>query len=182
MAAQAAMARGRKRKDGPRDTSGRLKRPSWEPREDVRETAYEARTRLFGVSRSQAAAMPETSFLGLLRASDAISQRQYDAAMKFRQVMEDYHREHPIKGYPHVDPLHGGGGYEGEPSERDWYQWRRAWDGFDMANVALMKACAVDHRARAVVEAVVLNDAWQPHTVDALKIGLDHIADAFGLS
>jgi hypothetical protein len=173
------MMAGRKRKAGVvRQPGGRVdhssNRARREKAEDMRQVALEARTNVLGVPRHLTAAMPETTFLGLLCAQQAISERQMNAARRLRAIREEYDRLHPIKGFPHSSVFDHVGGHD-DSEESYVRRFERAADWHMRADVALWKANRVDHRARSAVEHIVLDEWEQPHLVEPLIIGLDHL-------
>lgn len=178
---------GRKRKANVnRQPGGRIDHSSTHARrqkaEDMRQVALEARTAVFGLTRTQAANMPETTFLGQLAAQQAISARQMDAAALFQEIRYEYDRLHPISGYPHSSPFDKMGGHDSSDGSEPSYiaKFERASDRYMKADTALWKANMIDRRAKSITERVVIWGYAMPHHVEALKVGLDYLAEALG--
>jgi hypothetical protein len=176
------MMAGRKRKPGViRQPGGRIDHGSNRARrgreEDMRQIAYDARTARFGVTRTQAAEMPETTFLGFLMAGKAITVRHMDAARRYREIIEDWDRYQLAKGYPHSSPFDKMGGYDGTDGTSEEYRrgYDRAESSWKAVQRCMAKARLVDFRAPEVTERVVLWDYDMRHQVDALIVGLDHL-------
>src|SRR3990167_1739681 len=105
---------GRKRKPGVREPNGRARRPPTAAIEaEARSVALDARMRVYGASKAIAEGMHGTNWLAYLVATGELKQRQYDAAMGWQELCEDYHKLHPVKRYPEAGNLDRGGGYDG---------------------------------------------------------------------
>src|SRR3990167_9560626 len=106
------MMAGRHRKPGVREPNGRARRPPTAAIEaEAMSVALGARMRVYGASKAIAEGMPGTSWLAYLVATGEIEPRQYEAAMGWRDLDEQYHKLHPIKRYPEAGNLDRGGGY-----------------------------------------------------------------------
>ena len=179
---------GRKRKAGVRRQPGGLIDHSSatarrQKAEDMTEVARMARGRVWDLPATLVAKMPESTFLGQLCARGAISARQMAAATLYQEIMHEYDRLTLAKGFPGTWMFDRMGGHDGSDGNEPSYvaKFERAGDRYLRADTALWKANAVDRRAKSVTERVVLWGYAMPHHVDALKIGLDFVADAFGL-
>ena len=162
-----------------------------------------ARQRVFGVRKENAEDMPETWFLGLLRAENiaferaradtgvrakdvppGITARQYDAAGDYRDLLRDWDRVHLLKSYPAAGDMDRGGGYDStdgtDPLYLDWV--RRVCDSKQNCDDALRDASKTDWRVRAVVESVIVHDVAQPDMLGTLRIGLNALANALNIS
>lgn len=173
-----------RRKHGPREPNGRHQRaPRQERADEVRRPVYEARQRVFGVTRAQAEAMPVTSFLGALVAAGEISQRQLEAAHAYLGVCRDYDRLHPsVRGYPESGNLDRGGGYDASEVGEDYLRrFRKVTGLWNRCERALRDTFSQDVRAYTVTQNVVLQGYHMPSHVDALRIGLNALAHVFGL-
>lgn len=180
-----ARRRGRKRKDGAaRRPDGRLHYGSKRERmEDMQRVVKEARQRVFGLSRDQASAMPETSTLGRLVATGEISRRQYEAAALYGEIV----RQHDIllgaKRLPRAGDLERQSGHDNEDGSSAAYRarYRHAMARYDRCRAALREAAAEDGMASSVVDAVAIADWWLPDLTPSLRIGLNHLARALGV-
>lgn len=175
------MARaGRKRKNGPREPKGALRTPTrYERQEDMTKVVKDARERVFGLSKTTAASMPETSVLGRLAATGEISSRQYEAAARYAEIV----REHDIllgsKGFPQAGNLDRAGGHDaGEESSAARARYRSAMARYDRCRAALRDASREDRMAASVVDAVAVNNWALPDLTSSLRIGLNHLCRA----
>lgn len=178
---------GRKRKaDARRQPGGRIdhssRRARTERAEDMTAVVLEARQRVFGVSPTVSRLMPETSFLGRLRAQNEISQRQYDAAMKYREAEQLYDSLHPVKGYPQAGNLDRGGSFDGREVDQDYIdRFTLALTRHQRCATALRGTASVDAHAEAVTKNVVLKGYEMPMHIPTLRIGLNALAKVLGL-
>lgn len=149
----------------------------------MQRVAKEARERVFGLSKKDAAAMPETSVLGRLVATGEISRRQYEAAARYAEIV----RQHDIllgaKGMPRAGDLERQGGFDGEDGTSAAYRarYRHAMARYDLSRAALREAMREDRMASSVVDAVALNDWSLPDMTPSLRIGLNHLARALDI-
>lgn len=143
----------------------------------------EARERVFGLSKSAAAAMPETSMLGRLVATGEISRRQYEAAATYAEIV----RQHDIllgaKGLPRAGDLERVASHDSDDGSSAAYKarYRHAMTRYDLCRAALREACREDRMASSVVDAVAVNNWALPDLTPSLRIGLNHLAQALGL-
>lgn len=151
--------------------------------QDTVSVAIQARQRVFGVSESDAKAMQETSFLAQLRVQDEISQRQYDAAMTYQALIEDYYHLYPIRKLAAAGDLDRGGGFDAsDGTDPDYIERARKITGMvSQCREALNDANKVDGRTRAVIENVVIRRTRQPWLVEPLRLGLNVLANVFNL-
>lgn len=96
------MRAGRKRKQGARDKSGKLLRPS----EDVRATVAQSRARRFGIEYKDGddkdLLRPEyASTIGILYVNKDITSQEYEAALKFESIYSSFTR---VCGIPSGSP------------------------------------------------------------------------------
>lgn len=187
---------GRKRKIGAREPNGKLQRAARsERREDLRAVGLEARARIFGVAEKTAADMPETSWLGVLRAEGrrcddelaksalrgeyrGITTSQYEAAKQYAGIVEDRRRMLQVPGFPeaaNLDRQGGRGGDEVTPGYADWCA--RVQRRLNLCEQALDR---LNDHERSVTKAVVLNGYQMPHRLDELRAGLNALAKALG--
>ncbi|MCW5697181.1 MAG: hypothetical protein KIS96_10690 [Bauldia sp.] len=164
-----------------REPNGRAKRGSAADRaEDMRAVALEARARVFALAKETAAAMPETSVLGRLRATGEISARQYEAGALYREVVRAYDRMMMARGLPKAGDLERRPSFDGSDGADPDY--RRAFDravrAFDECASALRTAAREDRLAPATVNAVAISDLSVPQFTPALRVGLNHLARA----
>jgi len=194
--------RGAKRKLANREPNGRAQRSRPEMRENMRSVALEARERVFGVSKQTAEDMPESAFLGRLRADNiaferaaksggtrrgdvppGITARQYDAATDYQELIRNWDRVHLLKGYPEAANMDRGGGYDSsdgtDPFYLDWV--RRICDTKQNCDDVLRDAAKVDWRVPIVIEAVVMHGNRAPDMLGTLRIGLNALANALNI-
>ncbi len=174
--------RGRKRKPGVvRLPDGRVKQGGKRERaEDMQRVAREARERVFGLSKTAAAAMPETSVLGGLVATGEISRRQYEAAARYAEIVRQHDILLGMKGMPRAGDLERQGGYDAEDGSGEAYRarYRHAMARYDHCRAALRDANREDRMAASVVDAVAVNNWSLPDLTPTLRIGLNHLARA----
>lgn len=179
---------GRKRKaDARRQPGGRIdhstERARRERAEDMTAVVLEARQRVYGVSAAVSKLMPETSFLGRLRAQNEISQRQYDAAMKYQKAEALYDSLHPVRGFPMAGNLDRGGSFDGREVDQDYIdRFRDAVKDHDKCERALASTAMEDAHSRQVTKQVVLKGYEMPAHIPTLRIGLNALAKALGVS
>ena len=167
---------GRKRKNTRRHPNGQVYRAPV----DERETALKARERVFKVTAMVAAEMPETSFLGRLRATGELSRRQMEAANAYRAILEEFHRLYPTRGYPEAANLDRGGGHDSSDGTEPEYvlRFRSLTAKERLCRQVLQDS---DHRAPNIVNAIVLLDHWQPQMIGVLRVGLNALANVLDI-
>jgi hypothetical protein len=110
------MRAGRKRKTGPREANGRLKRSYVSAREEAENAAValEARKRIFGLSERQARDPLASTVVGRLCLTGGITMAQHDAALRWLQTRNAYQRALAAKtDYTEPKPeVSGTGTYE----------------------------------------------------------------------
>lgn len=175
---------GRHRKSGLREPNGRIQRPAAAKQAaEMRATVLEARARVHGLTAAQAEAMPETTVLGRLRVKGLVTQRQYDAGARYRDIVREYDRMMLARPLPSAGDLHRSSGHDdGDGTEPDYVRrFVRARAAWIDAHATLIVAEAVF--PGSVVQAVVLGD-WEPTTataIAALGLALDALADTLRL-
>lgn len=149
----------------------------------MKSVALEARQRVFGISAELAQSMPETSSLGKLKVQKEITQRQFDAAGEYAKLMMTYDRLFPIKPLQPAGDLDRGGGYDASEGTDEWYiqHFRKTSRTVASCRDALMEADRTDSRCSRTVANVVFNDAYMPHLVGPLRLGLNALARVFDL-
>lgn len=143
----------------------------------------EARQRVYGLSKTAAAAMPETSVLGRLTATGEISRRQYEAAALYTEIVRQHDMLLGGRGLPSVGNLERRSGHDNEDGSSAAYRarYRRAMARYDLCRNALREAIAEDQMAPTVVDAVAIADWSLPDLTPSLRIGLNHLARALGV-
>jgi hypothetical protein len=170
---------GRKRKSGQRHPGGQLKTPNHSERPEImQQVALDARTRVFDLTRTQAAEMGESGFLGRLMATKELSRRQYDTAAAYLELNREYDRLHPVKGFTEAGNLDRGGGFDGSDGSEEWYlaKFRRTSAKHKACREALAATSTVDAHARQVTDNVVLKGYEMPAHIPSLRIGLNALA------
>jgi len=177
--------RGRKRKAGAsRRPGGRINYGSKRERiEDMQRVVKEARQRVYALSKTDAAAMPETSVLGRLVATGEISRRQYEAAALYGEIVRQHDIMLGAKGLPRAGDLERQGGHDNEDGTSAAYRarYRHAMARYDLCRGALREAASDDALAPTVVDAVAIADWSLPDMTPSLRIGLNHLARALGV-
>lgn len=177
--------RGRKRKaDAARRPGGRINYGSKQERiEDMQRVVREARSRVYGLSKSDAAAMPETSALGRLVATGEISRRQYEAAALYSEIVRQHDIMLGARGLPNAGDLERQAGHDNEDGSSAGYRarYRHAMARYDLCRGALRTAVGEDPMAATVTDAVAIADWSLPDLTPSLRIGLNHLAQALGV-
>ena len=175
-----------KRKGRPRKQAEARLQPNYpdaRKEADAISVAIEARSRMFGLPLSQTPKSISTSFLGRLRATEQLSERQYEAAKQYQDLMHQVARFHMLRGFPNAGDLDRGGGYDdSDGTEEDYVaKFRSTMSLEERCRIALNEANHSDDRTGSAVQFVVLQDYEQPHLVGALRIGLNALARVFGI-
>jgi hypothetical protein len=177
--------RGRRRQAGvTRRPGGRIDYGNRKERaEDMQRIVREARERVFGLSKSVAAAMPESTALGRLVATGEISRRQYEAAVGYAEIVRQHDIMLGVGGLPKAGDLERGAGHDNDDGTSAGYRarYRHAMARYDLCRAALADAARDDRMAAAVTDAVALNDWPLPDLTPSLRIGLNHLARALGI-
>lgn len=175
-----AMMAGRNRKPGRRHPNGQLKTLNHSERpERMQAVALEARQRVYGLTKAQAAQTDvESSFLGRLYAMREISKRQYDTASAYLELCREYDRLHPVRGFTEAGNLDRGAGYDASDGTEEWYLKRfwRVTQKYAACHQALRATQTVDIHAQQITDNVVLKRYEMPAHVASLRIGLNALA------
>jgi hypothetical protein len=109
---------GRKRKpDQQRHPGGKIvQRP-----EDARETAIEARVRLFGISREEAVRQEAGTAIGRALNNRDITRDQYDACMEWAVRLDSYERAIGVRRVRSASDYGGVGGFDGSDGDAPAY-------------------------------------------------------------
>jgi hypothetical protein len=108
---------GRKRiVDAPRRPDGKAIRP-----EDARETAIEARMRLFGLSREEAVRQEAGSAIGRALNNKDITRDQFDACMEWLVRLDSYERAIGVRRVRSASDYGGAGGFAGGDGDEPDY-------------------------------------------------------------
>ena len=182
--------RGRNRKPGHRKPSGGFKeQPTVQRYENMTAVVMDARERVFGLSKKQAARMRDSSELGRLEATGEISIRQYRAGHKYISVVQERNRMVEIKSYPLAGDLDRQAGHDSEDgvgpspkSVRYRDRFDKAKERWDLCQGALRSTNSQDRLAASVVDAVCMADWALPDMVASLRIGLNALVRALGLA
>lgn len=174
------------RRGRPRKTAERRLQPNYSDARQEAEAisvALEARSRMFGLPLSQTPKNVLSSFLGRLRAREEISERQYEAAKKYQDLMRQVSALHMLRGFPEAGNLDRGGGYDGSDGTEEDYvaRFKATMVLEERCRRALAEANHSDSRTATAIQFVVLHDYDQPHLVGAIRIGLNALARIFGI-
>ncbi|WP_420961095.1 hypothetical protein [Brucella sp. IR073] len=173
-AAKLKAKRGRPRKEGAlRTPSGQISRA----KEPPAKVAQQARMRIFGMTASEALSDLAGDNLGRLHLAwkrdktDGISADQYEAAERYREVLNDY-RKADLSPAAHYDQ--NGAVGASDPDEYDAWV-RRAKQSYDDARKAI-EAAQEETRVGnlwAAVDYMLERDAYFPHMLGDIRLALN---------
>lgn len=162
-------------------------------------TAIDARMRLFGLTKEEASEVDAASVVGRLALSGEISERQYQAAVRYELTVRSADKAYLAGSVPSGSDLNRSRSHlpeePGSPTaKRVWGKDLVIWPGTDDEYNAKCKrdidmsvkcyralgACA-DRLARWAVDNIVLENNDLPHAYGELKIGLNALAHLFKL-
>lgn len=179
--------RGRKRRPGRREANGRHQRVSSEAeREAIISVVLDARRRVYGVTDAEARRMKATDHLARMEARGEIEPREYEAALRYAALMQDYE----LFFIPGQRPQKAGdldrvSGYDDSDGDDASYveRWNRVKRDVAECRAALKAAQSEKHEwlVTTVIESCVLQGRWQEGSpyIKALKTGLNALADVF---
>ncbi len=180
--------RGRKRKSGKREASGKLSRRKDDKQvrrsideQSAMQVAKEARQRVFGVSPQDSATELAGSVCGRLLLQGSINREQMDAAVAFQETYAAYQRA--MDSPPPPRAVNIGGFSSGTPREISTEQSIKAKAHWKAACTALSRANE-EHRSTALYAAcqyVVLRDEFLPHLFGDLRLALNALSRHYGL-
>ena len=165
-----------------RTPSGQLSRAQ-EPKEAADVIALDARARHLGITPEQAKDQRAGSFLGylyMLGRIDGLSERQYEAAMRFQELRRQWLRAHQI---PDASLDNGVRGSAGEMVSDSYVRWVHATKAkFADARKAIMDSQG-EHRGQnlwAAVDLVIIQEQPMHHLIGATRIVCNALARHFG--
>ena len=168
--------RGRLRKGGGRDPSGKIRRmPRAERVDQIVKVAFDARQRVHGLTTSAAAQPRSGDLLGRLSLSGEINRGQYEAGLSYAQMRGDYDRA--MLAQRLVEP--------GEPESRPGYDDRdgsapgyRAWVEHTIKQHAKVRRALAechDPLAATVLDGIVLEGRQMWNFIGTLRLALNAI-------
>jgi hypothetical protein len=166
---------GRPRKEGPREGNGRRDRKfvATESAQAATATAFEARERIYGMTKEQARDVRATSVIGRMEMENRLSRDQTDAARRYLEVRNAFQRAMGIKP-EYVDPPKEGAG-DGKQTYEQWCQAKRA-DHALMEEI-IAEACseAKTDLPRKALDMIVTRDIAVPPLEGDLRMVLNRL-------
>ncbi|AQS42314.1 MAG: Hypothetical protein BHV28_16360 [Candidatus Tokpelaia hoelldobleri] len=172
--------RGRPRKEGVlREANGRISRA----KKPAAYVALAARARHTGLDLARASDPRAATYIGRLNMAgshEGLSRDQYEAALKFLEVRNDYQRSLLSPGAYYESS--GQNSHTGDGNMADYTQWAsRVRRRYDQAMKALQEA-QFDNSSEnlyAALQYVVINGQELPHLLGATRIALNALARHF---
>jgi hypothetical protein len=131
----------------------------------------EARERVLLLSQKSGGGVAQTSVLGRLAATGEISRRQFQAGVRYAEIV----REHDaLLGRTGV--MAGSVVGDATPERAARAHYRSVMARYDRCRAVLRDAGREDRMSSAVVDAVTVNNWELPELTPTLRIGLNHLA------